>query len=132
MTMTSSAATGLEIRGAQLHKGRQTRIHRDYPWLVGTRRLHRRGAASRAFSLALSRDIDTRILERGIYACAALLGAIVLVASAKTGAFSAWTPWCATIVSVGVRLLALYYGWRLPVYRGTKGQRKNERAQIKV
>lgn len=72
------------------------------------------------------------ILEREIYASAALLGAIVLVASAKAGVISAWTPWCATIVCVGVRLLALYYGWRLPVYRGTKVQRKHERAQTKA
>ena len=64
------------------------------------------------------------ILAREIYASAALLGAIVFVASAKMGAMSAWTPWCATIACVGVRLLALYYGWRLPVYRGPKAQRE--------
>jgi uncharacterized membrane protein YeiH len=69
------------------------------------------------------------ILEREIYASAALLGALVFVVSAEVGAMSAWTPWVATAVCVGVRLLALYYGWRLPVYRGTKAKREDARAR---
>lgn len=72
------------------------------------------------------------ILEREIYASAALLGAIVFVASANVGEMSSWTPWCATIACVGVRLLALYYGWRLPVYQGTKAQGEHERARTKA
>ncbi|MFL9959976.1 trimeric intracellular cation channel family protein [Paraburkholderia sediminicola] len=69
------------------------------------------------------------ILEREIYASAALLGALVFVVSAQVGAMSAWTPWVATAVCVGVRLLALYYGWRLPVYRGTKARRADARTR---
>ena len=69
------------------------------------------------------------ILEREIYASAALLGALVFVVSAEVGAMSAWTPWVATAVCVGVRLLALYYGWRLPVYRGTKVKREDARTR---
>lgn len=67
------------------------------------------------------------ILEREIYASAALLGAAVFVVSAEIGAMSAWTPWVATAVCVGVRLLALYYGWRLPVYRERKARREDAR-----
>jgi uncharacterized membrane protein YeiH len=67
------------------------------------------------------------ILEREIYASAALLGAVVFVVSAEIGAMSAWTPWVATAVCVGVRLLALYYGWRLPVYRERKARREDAR-----
>lgn len=72
------------------------------------------------------------ILEREIYASAALLGAIIFVASVKAGVVSAWTPWCATIVCWGVRLLSLHYGWRLPVYREAGVQRKSERAQAEA
>ena len=72
------------------------------------------------------------ILEREIYASAALLGAIIFVASAKAGVMTAWTPWFATIVCCGVRLLSLHYSWRLPVYREASVQRNRNRAQTEA
>ena len=55
------------------------------------------------------------ILERDIYALAALLGAAVQVGFIYAGWIDWWTPWFATAVCVLVRLASLYFGWRLPV-----------------
>lgn len=57
------------------------------------------------------------ILEREIYASAALLGAVAQVWMFYAGWTSWWTPWFATIACVLVRLASLYWGWRLPVFR---------------
>jgi uncharacterized membrane protein YeiH len=56
------------------------------------------------------------ILERDIYALAALLGAAVQVGFIYAGWIDWWTPWFATAVCVLVRLASLYFGWRLPVF----------------
>ncbi|RKP53473.1 trimeric intracellular cation channel family protein [Pararobbsia silviterrae] len=56
------------------------------------------------------------ILQREIYASAALLGAAILVGAQRAGIDGPWTPWVATIACVGVRLLSLRHGWKLPVY----------------
>ncbi|WP_019938045.1 trimeric intracellular cation channel family protein [Bordetella sp. FB-8] len=56
------------------------------------------------------------ILERDIYALAALLGAAVQVGFIYVGWIDWWTPWFATAVCVVVRLASLYFGWRLPVF----------------
>lgn len=60
------------------------------------------------------------ILEREIYASAALLGAAVQVGFFYAGWTSWWTPWFATIACVMVRLASLYFGWRLPVFRARR------------
>ncbi|CAM2157533.1 Trimeric intracellular cation channel family protein [Pararobbsia alpina] len=56
------------------------------------------------------------ILQREIYASAALLGATIQTVSIRAGIDGAWTPWVATIACVSVRLLSLRFGWKLPVY----------------
>lgn len=56
------------------------------------------------------------ILERDIYALAALLGAAVQVGFIYVGWIDWWTPWFATATCVVVRLASLYFGWRLPVF----------------
>lgn len=56
------------------------------------------------------------ILQREIYASAALLGATIQVVSIRAGIDGAWTPWVATIACSSVRLLSLRYEWKLPVF----------------
>ena len=56
------------------------------------------------------------ILEREIYASAALFGAAVQVGFSYAGWTDWWTPWFATLACVLVRLASLRYGWRLPVF----------------
>ncbi|KAF1029558.1 MAG: hypothetical protein GAK40_00444 [Burkholderia plantarii] len=55
------------------------------------------------------------ILQREIYASAALIGATVEVVLIRTD----WAPWIATLTCVAIRLFALYFGWKLPVF-GTR------------
>jgi len=54
------------------------------------------------------------ILQREIYASAALVGASVEVALSHFGASSAWTPWLAAASCILLRLASLRFGWRLP------------------
>ncbi|WP_176054873.1 trimeric intracellular cation channel family protein [Paraburkholderia caribensis] len=61
------------------------------------------------------------ILEREIYASAALLGAAVQTGLSYSGWTNWWTPWFATLVCVAVRLASLYFGWRLPAFHERKG-----------
>jgi uncharacterized membrane protein YeiH len=65
------------------------------------------------------------ILEREIYASAALLGAALQMALTWLDWSSFWTPWVATLACVLLRLAALYYGWRLPVFH-TRESKKQE------
>jgi len=60
------------------------------------------------------------ILEREIYASAALLGAAVQVGFSYAGWTAWWTPWFATLACVIVRLASLYFGWRLPAFQGRR------------
>jgi len=57
------------------------------------------------------------ILERDIYALAAMLAATVQVAFSYADWRAWWTPWFSTALCVMVRLAALHFGWRLPVLR---------------
>ncbi|QGZ66897.1 trimeric intracellular cation channel family protein [Paraburkholderia acidisoli] len=57
------------------------------------------------------------ILERDIYASAALLGAAVQVGLTYAGWSPFWTPWVAVTACVALRLASLYYGWRLPDFQ---------------
>ncbi|NML32515.1 trimeric intracellular cation channel family protein [Paraburkholderia antibiotica] len=61
------------------------------------------------------------ILEREIYASAALFGAAVQVGFSYAGWTDWWTPWFATLACVLVRLASLRYGWRLPIFQGRRG-----------
>jgi uncharacterized membrane protein YeiH len=67
------------------------------------------------------------ILEREIYASAALFGAAVQAGFTYAGWTGWWTPWFATLACVFVRLASLRFGWRLPVFQGrrTAGTRDN-------
>jgi len=56
------------------------------------------------------------ILQREIYASAALLGASVQVACVQFGASTPWTPWVATLVCVSLRLMAIHFHWHLPTF----------------
>ncbi|MCC8402801.1 trimeric intracellular cation channel family protein [Paraburkholderia sp. MMS20-SJTN17] len=60
------------------------------------------------------------ILEREIYASAALLGAAVQVGFSYAGWTDWWTPWAATLACVMMRLASLRYHWRLPVFQGKR------------
>jgi uncharacterized membrane protein YeiH len=60
------------------------------------------------------------ILEREIYASAALFGASVQVGFSYAGWTDWWTPWFATLACVMVRLASMRYGWRLPVFQGRR------------
>ncbi|HKT91501.1 MAG TPA: trimeric intracellular cation channel family protein [Paraburkholderia sp.] len=60
------------------------------------------------------------ILDREIYASAAMLGAAVQVGLTYAGWSTFWTPWVAVISCVALRLASLYFGWRLPVFHGVR------------
>ena len=57
------------------------------------------------------------ILEKEIYAVAALIGAAIQVLGQLMGWRLAVTPWFGALICVAIRLLALRYSWRLPVLR---------------
>jgi uncharacterized membrane protein YeiH len=54
------------------------------------------------------------ILEKEIYALAALAGAAVQVIGHAIGGSSVLTPWIAILTCFGIRSLALRYSWSLP------------------
>ena len=62
------------------------------------------------------------ILDREIYASAALVGALAQVLFSSAGWTQWWTPWLATLGCVVIRLASLYFGWRLPVFRGVRDE----------
>ena len=55
------------------------------------------------------------ILQREIYAVAALVGAAVQVLLERVALSAALTPWVGASVCFALRFLALRYGWSLPV-----------------
>ncbi|GAB7538680.1 trimeric intracellular cation channel family protein [Burkholderia sp. 22PA0099] len=56
------------------------------------------------------------ILQREIYALAALFGATVEVVSLRTNWLPTLAPWLAIGSCVAIRLSSLYFGWRLPTF----------------
>lgn len=60
------------------------------------------------------------ILEREIYATAALAGAGAQVLFAYMHLTQWWAPWSATLLCVVIRLASLRFGWRLPAFRGQR------------
>lgn len=64
------------------------------------------------------------ILEKEIYASAALLGALIVVSGHYFNWFSSdWISIIALITCFGLRLLALRYHWNLPVYSNNQTER---------
>ena len=66
------------------------------------------------------------ILEREIYASAALFGAAVQVGFSYAGWTDWWTPWFATLACVMVRLASMRYGWRLPAFQGRRAADRHD------
>lgn len=61
------------------------------------------------------------ILEKEIYASAALLGALIVVLGYYSKILSSdWISLIALITCFGLRLLALHYHWNLPSYSNDK------------
>ncbi|HKR46752.1 MAG TPA: trimeric intracellular cation channel family protein [Paraburkholderia sp.] len=63
------------------------------------------------------------ILQREIYASAALVGAVIQVACERLGVAKPWTPWVAMFICVGLRLMSLRFKWHLPTF-GDRSKRK--------
>jgi uncharacterized membrane protein YeiH len=63
------------------------------------------------------------ILQREIYALAALLGAGVQVAGQRAGWAPQWTPVLGVLSCALLRFLAMRRGWSLPLSRGVDGGR---------
>ena len=55
------------------------------------------------------------ILQKEIYASAALLGAVIEVVGENQGWSIVWLPWLALLTCCALRLLSLRYGWHLRV-----------------
>lgn len=65
------------------------------------------------------------ILEKEIYASAAMAGALIVVSGHYFGWLSSdWISVIALVVSFGLRQLALHYHWNLPVFSQSKGETK--------
>lgn len=65
------------------------------------------------------------ILQKEIYASAALIGALIVVLGDYFKWLSSdWNSLIALIVCLGLRLLALHYHWNLPVYSNNKNLNK--------
>jgi uncharacterized membrane protein YeiH len=64
------------------------------------------------------------ILQREIYASAALLGAAMQVALEHLHLSRPWTPWAATFVCVGLRLMSLRLHWHLPTFADSDTRKK--------
>jgi uncharacterized membrane protein YeiH len=61
------------------------------------------------------------ILQREIYASAALVGAAIEVAGERLGWDSSWRTWVALSACFLLRSLSLRYGWNLPRFSGRDG-----------
>ncbi|KZC17466.1 hypothetical protein RHOFW510R12_13575 [Rhodanobacter sp. FW510-R12] len=61
------------------------------------------------------------ILQKEIYASAALLGAGFEVAGEHFGWSTQWVPWVGILLSSGLRQLSLQYGWQLPTFPSRRG-----------
>lgn len=59
------------------------------------------------------------ILQRDIYASAALVGAVIVVGAKTLGWGTDWSPWLAMAVCIGLRYFSLRYHWNLPTYAGS-------------
>jgi len=57
------------------------------------------------------------ILQKEIYASAALLGAVIEVGGERLGWSTQWLPWLGILVSTGLRQMSLHFGWQLPRFK---------------
>ena len=60
------------------------------------------------------------IMQREIYASAALVGAAIEVGGERLGWSAAWRPWAAIAICFGIRFLAFRHHWNLPRFRAEK------------
>ncbi len=63
------------------------------------------------------------VLEKEIYALAALVGAAIQVAGQMMDSRLVITPWFGALVCFAIRTLALRYSWSLPVIQGRRSKR---------
>jgi uncharacterized membrane protein YeiH len=63
------------------------------------------------------------ILQREIYASAALAAAVIVTGADTLGWGTDWSPWVAITVCLGLRYLSLHYHWNLPTYAGGNAKR---------
>lgn len=61
------------------------------------------------------------ILQREIYASAALLAAIVEVLGERLGWSTQWLPWVGILLGSGLRQFSLRYHWQLPTFGSRHG-----------
>lgn len=64
------------------------------------------------------------IVQREIYACAALVGAGIEVVFNYFDVSPAWGSWLAAAACIVLRLASLRFGWRLPVNRNDTHERQ--------
>lgn len=62
------------------------------------------------------------ILQREIYASAALAAAVIVVGAETLNWGTDWSPWVAMAVCFGLRYLSLHYHWNLPTYAGANAK----------
>jgi uncharacterized membrane protein YeiH len=67
------------------------------------------------------------VLEKEIYASAALVGATIEVAGERLGWSFEWSSWCGILTCVGLRYLSLRYHWNLPTFGYGKAEKKDGR-----
>jgi uncharacterized membrane protein YeiH len=66
------------------------------------------------------------VLQREIYASAALVAAAIEVAGERLGWASSWRTWIALAACFTLRYLSLHYKWNLPRFSGRDGDRADE------
>jgi uncharacterized membrane protein YeiH len=67
------------------------------------------------------------VLQREIYASAALVAATIEVAGQRLGWSSSWRTWTALGACFALRYLSLHYRWNLPRFSGRAGDRPDHR-----
>ena len=60
------------------------------------------------------------VLQKEIYASAALVGATIEVAGERFGWSFEWSSWCGILTCFGLRYLSLRYHWNLPTFGAGK------------
>ena len=71
------------------------------------------------------------VLEKEIYASAALLGSLIVVIGVHFGWSDDWVSLAAIFICFGLRFLALRFHWNLPVFQDKKQSQEAENRQNK-
>lgn len=66
------------------------------------------------------------VTRREIYVTASVIGAVSFVLLYRFGVDRQWAAGCGIALAAGVRLMALTYGWSMPVYRARPGRTPEE------